>query len=193
MPASLTLLDQSALDDLLPACAEGDVSVVIGGILISGLLASPGPGSYFDYAPASRERIAQALDLEEVRRRYSAPLKAAASNSRWPTRRSRQFSPAFGGRSIWWNSTRSHERTSPRGDWSDLRYEGSAPARGSNAGLARSGGLRSTGPDQDASCVGDPPDIRDERILEIRAIGNRLIDREADGHRRPTERRPSLG
>lgn len=73
-----TLLDQTALDDLLPACAERNVSVVIGGVFNSGLLADPGPGSRFDYAPASPGRIAQALRLKEVCERHSVPLKAAA-------------------------------------------------------------------------------------------------------------------
>jgi D-threo-aldose 1-dehydrogenase len=45
-----TLLDQSGLDDLLPACLAKGVSVVIGGVYNSGLLADPRPGARYDYA-----------------------------------------------------------------------------------------------------------------------------------------------
>ena len=42
-----TLLDQSALADLLPACEERGVGVLIGGVMNSGVLADRGraPGS----------------------------------------------------------------------------------------------------------------------------------------------------
>src|SRR4029077_5796291 len=46
-----TLLDQGALDELLPACVERSTSIVIGGVMNSGLLANPSPSSYFNYAP----------------------------------------------------------------------------------------------------------------------------------------------
>src|SRR5690606_2250936 len=48
----LTLLDRSALADLLPACESRGVSVVVGGVFNSGLLADPQPGAPYDYAPA---------------------------------------------------------------------------------------------------------------------------------------------
>jgi D-threo-aldose 1-dehydrogenase len=73
-----TLLDQGALGALLPACIERGVDVVIGGVLNSGLLADPTPGSRFDYAPASTDRIDQALRLKRVCERYAVPLLAAA-------------------------------------------------------------------------------------------------------------------
>ena len=44
-----TLLDQGGLDELLPACIERKVSVVIGGIMNSGLLVDPKPTSRFNY------------------------------------------------------------------------------------------------------------------------------------------------
>ena len=52
-----TLLEQPALDDLLPACAERGVSVVAAGVFNSGVLAAPRPaeGARYDYAPASPE------------------------------------------------------------------------------------------------------------------------------------------
>ena len=39
-----TLLDQEALADLLPACVERGVAVMVGGVMNSGVLADPRPG-----------------------------------------------------------------------------------------------------------------------------------------------------
>ncbi len=58
-----TLLDQSALTDLLPACIERGVSVVIGGVY---------------YAPAPDDLLARARWLGELCGRHGVPLKAAA-------------------------------------------------------------------------------------------------------------------
>lgn len=73
-----TLLDQSALDALLPACVERDVAVVIGGVFNSGILADPSPGSRFDYVPASTDVRARVAQLQEICRRHGVPLAAAA-------------------------------------------------------------------------------------------------------------------
>jgi D-threo-aldose 1-dehydrogenase len=73
-----TLLDQSALADLLPECARRGTSVVIGGVYNSGLLADPKPGARFDYGPAQAETVRTAEALAELCGRYGVPLKAAA-------------------------------------------------------------------------------------------------------------------
>jgi D-threo-aldose 1-dehydrogenase len=73
-----TLLDQEALVDLLPLCAERGIAVTIGGVMNSGILADPRPGSHFDYAPASDALVARARRLAEVCARHDVPLKAAA-------------------------------------------------------------------------------------------------------------------
>lgn len=73
-----TLLDQSALADLLPECERRGTSVVIGGVYNSGLLADPKPGARFDYAPAAAELVRSAERLAEACARYDVPLKAAA-------------------------------------------------------------------------------------------------------------------
>lgn len=73
-----TLLDQSALADLLPECERRGTSVVIGGVYNSGLLADPKPGARFDYAPAAAELVRTAQRLGEVCARHDVPLKAAA-------------------------------------------------------------------------------------------------------------------
>ncbi|HZR81051.1 MAG TPA: aldo/keto reductase [Candidatus Binatia bacterium] len=73
-----TLLDQSALDDLLPACVASGVSVIAGGVFNSGLLADPSPRATYDYAPAPPPLVARARRLAAVCARHGVDLKAAA-------------------------------------------------------------------------------------------------------------------
>jgi D-threo-aldose 1-dehydrogenase len=73
-----TLLDQRALADLLPACAERGVGVVIGGVYNSGLLADPSASAHYDYAPPTDDLVARARRLASICARHGVPLKAAA-------------------------------------------------------------------------------------------------------------------
>jgi D-threo-aldose 1-dehydrogenase len=73
-----TLLDQGALDDLLPLCLERGIAVVMGGVFNSGILADPRPGSRFGYVPAAAAVIERAERLREACDRHAVPLKAAA-------------------------------------------------------------------------------------------------------------------
>lgn len=75
-----TLLDQSALDELLPLCAGRGVAVLIGGAFNSGLLATPRPrpGATYDYAAAAPELIARAERIADVCERHGATLPQAA-------------------------------------------------------------------------------------------------------------------
>jgi D-threo-aldose 1-dehydrogenase len=75
-----TLLDHSALDDLLPACAERGVSVLAASIFNSGLLATPRPaaGAPFDYEPASPEMLRRAHRIADVCEAHGVTLPQAA-------------------------------------------------------------------------------------------------------------------
>ncbi len=73
-----TLLDQSALDDLLPAALEAGVGVIAGGVFNSGVLADPRAGATFEYAPAPPAVLERAAALAAVCRRFDVPLAAAA-------------------------------------------------------------------------------------------------------------------
>lgn len=73
-----SLLDQSALDELLPLCLEHDVAVVLGGVLNSGVLADPRPGARYDYAPASDGILERARRIESICATYDVPLRDAA-------------------------------------------------------------------------------------------------------------------
>jgi D-threo-aldose 1-dehydrogenase len=73
-----TLLDQSALPGLLPLCLEKGISVVVAGVMNTGLLADPRPQATFDYTPVDSDTLARALRLKDVCERHGVPLKAAA-------------------------------------------------------------------------------------------------------------------
>lgn len=73
-----TLLDQRALEELLPACAVRGVAVVVGGAFNSGLLADPRPGATYDYLPAPAALVARAARIGEACARHGVPLRAAA-------------------------------------------------------------------------------------------------------------------
>lgn len=73
-----TLLDQIALDDLLPLCAATGVAVVIGGVFNSGVLADPVPGARFDYVEAAPEMLDRARRIGAVCAAHGVPLAAAA-------------------------------------------------------------------------------------------------------------------
>jgi D-threo-aldose 1-dehydrogenase len=73
-----TLLEQGALRELLPLCAERNISIIIGGVYNSGILANPSEGAKFNYRDAEAAQIERALELERVCLRHGVPLKAAA-------------------------------------------------------------------------------------------------------------------
>jgi D-threo-aldose 1-dehydrogenase len=78
-----TLLDQSALPQLLPQCVQRGVRVVLGGPFNSGILATgarpaDGRAPYFDYAPAPPAIVARAAAIEALCAAHGVPLKAAA-------------------------------------------------------------------------------------------------------------------
>jgi len=73
-----TLLDQRGLSDLLPACVERGVSVMLGGAFNSGLLADPRPGATFNYTTAPAELVEKAQALQKICTQHDVPLTAAA-------------------------------------------------------------------------------------------------------------------
>ena len=74
------LLEQPALDDLLPACAERGVSVLAAAIFNSGLLAAPRPpeGAMYDYAPASAELLGRVHRMADVCEAHGVTLPQVA-------------------------------------------------------------------------------------------------------------------
>lgn len=75
-----TLLEQGALDDLLPVASARGVSVIAAAVFNSGLLARdrPAPGATYDYAPASAEMLARVGAIADVCEANGVSLPAAA-------------------------------------------------------------------------------------------------------------------
>lgn len=76
-----SLLEQPALDDLMPIAMRRNVSVVAAGVFNSGILATenPGPGANYNYAPAPEEVVARAQNLARACQQagFSLPQVAA--------------------------------------------------------------------------------------------------------------------
>jgi D-threo-aldose 1-dehydrogenase len=119
-----TILDQGALDALLPSCLDRNVAVLVGGVMNSGVLAAPGTGGRFNYLPAPGEVVERARRIESVCYRHRVPLRAAAIQ--FPMAHPAVASLVTGVRSI------SHldeypafaSQSIPTDFWADLRDEG---------------------------------------------------------------------
>jgi D-threo-aldose 1-dehydrogenase len=73
-----TLLDQPALDELLPLCQERGVSVIAAGVFNGGILATATPGTKYDYSDAPAELITKASRIAEVCEQHGVELPDAA-------------------------------------------------------------------------------------------------------------------
>ena len=75
-----SLLEQGALDELLPLCAEKNIGILAGGTYNSGILAKGAQdGAKYNYADAPPQIIERARRLEAVSDRHGVDIKAAAS------------------------------------------------------------------------------------------------------------------
>jgi D-threo-aldose 1-dehydrogenase len=75
-----TLLEQGALDDVLPAALEHGKSVIAVGVFNSGLLATerPAAGATYEYAQAPADMVARATRTAEICEDHGTTLPAAA-------------------------------------------------------------------------------------------------------------------
>ena len=121
-----TLLNHSAVDDLLPACAARGVSVLAVSVFNSGILATPRPaaGATFDYEPAAPELLRRAHRIADVCEAYGVTLPQAAMA--FPL-----LHPVVAGIVIGMRSAEEAQRNAeafraevPAGLWADLRSEG---------------------------------------------------------------------
>jgi D-threo-aldose 1-dehydrogenase len=121
-----TLLEQDALDDLLPACVERGVAIVAAGVFNSGLLARtrPSEGAKYNYEEAPPELVDRARRIAEVCERHDVTLPAAALA--FPLAHPAVASVCVGARSasqILRNATLL-ETAIPEELWAELRAEG---------------------------------------------------------------------
>ena len=73
-----SLLDQEAMEELLPTALARNVDVIVAGVFNSGILANPVKGATFDYLPASDELLAKAVRIREVLDEHQVSLTSAA-------------------------------------------------------------------------------------------------------------------
>jgi D-threo-aldose 1-dehydrogenase len=74
-----SLLEQTALDSLLPLCERRGISVIVGGPYNSGILASGAvPSATYNYQPAPPAILDRVRALEAVTAAHGVPLAAAA-------------------------------------------------------------------------------------------------------------------
>ncbi|MFI7386341.1 aldo/keto reductase [Streptomyces sp. NPDC049813] len=131
-----TLLDHSALDELLPACGDRGVSVLAASVFNSGLLATDRPvdGARFDYAPAAPELIARAHRIADVCEAHGVTVPQAAMA--FPL-----LHPAVAGIVVGMRSAdevrrnlASFDAAVPSALWADLREAGLVDERVAEAG-----------------------------------------------------------
>ncbi|WP_330293269.1 aldo/keto reductase [Streptomyces sp. NBC_00576] len=121
-----TLLDQSALDDVLPAAYELGKSVVAVGVFNSGLLSlnRPAEGMKYDYQEAPPELIARARAIAEVCEAHGTTLPAAAIA--FPATHPSTVNVTLGmrDRAQVTRNAELHRSTIPQALWDDLRCQG---------------------------------------------------------------------
>jgi D-threo-aldose 1-dehydrogenase len=73
-----TLLEQPALDELLPLCVERGVRVMAAGVFNSGILATPSPGATYNYKAAPLDLVERARRIADVCAGFGVELPVAA-------------------------------------------------------------------------------------------------------------------
>jgi D-threo-aldose 1-dehydrogenase len=121
-----TLLEQEALDDLLPLCEKRGVAIVAAGVFNSGLLARAHPpdNARYDYGEAPREMVQRARAIADICERHGTTLPAAAIA--FPLAHPAVVSVCVGARSaeqMERNATLYREQIPPA-LWSELKAEG---------------------------------------------------------------------
>lgn len=125
-----SLLDHSALPELLPLCAARGVRIALGGAFNSGLLATGTRGggvARFNYAPAAREWVERTASIESVCERHGVPLRAAALQ--FPLAHPAIDVVVVGARSVaeWQDALAMVTHPVPPDFWHGLRTEGLLP------------------------------------------------------------------
>jgi len=121
-----TLLEQGALDTLLPACLEANVSVIVGGPYNSGILASDGDGgtAHYNYAPAPPAVIERVGEIRQIARSHGVPLAAAALQFPLAHPAVVSVAPGLGSTEQVSDTLRLYRHLIPAAFWAELRQAG---------------------------------------------------------------------
>ncbi|MGE0768760.1 MAG: aldo/keto reductase [Hyphomicrobiaceae bacterium] len=125
MAGRYSLLEQPALDEVLPLAAQKNVGVLLGGVFNSGILATgPVEGARYNYTPAPPDVLDKVRKIERVCRAHGVPLSTAAMH--FPLGHGAVSSLALGAVSPDEVQRNVAAMTTevPGGLWSDLKAEG---------------------------------------------------------------------
>ena len=121
-----TLLEQSALDDLLPVCERRGIGIVAAGVFNSGLLArrAPPDAVRYDYVGAPQALVLRARRMAQICERHGTSLPAAALA--FPLAHPAVVSVCVGARSPEQieRNVGLHRSGVPAAVWSDLKEQG---------------------------------------------------------------------
>jgi D-threo-aldose 1-dehydrogenase len=121
-----TLVDQSALDDLMPVALERGVGIVAAGLYNSGLLSKPAvpDDAHYEYAIAPVELVSRARAIAEVCEAHGVTLPEAAVQ--YPLRHPAVISAVLGARDARQanGGIDRYRATIPEDLWSDLELQG---------------------------------------------------------------------
>jgi D-threo-aldose 1-dehydrogenase len=125
-----SLLDHSALPELLPLCSARGVRIALGGAFNSGLLATGTRGggvARFNYAPAAQTWVERTAHIEAVCDAHRVPLRAAALQ--FPLAHPAIDVVMVGARNAaeWQDALAMVQRPIPAAFWRDLRAAGLLP------------------------------------------------------------------
>ena len=126
-----SLIDHSALAELLPLCQSFGVRIALGGVFNSGILATgvrAGTELRFNYAPAAQHWVARVAAVEAICDTYGVPLRAAALQ--FPLAHPAIEVVMLGARqaSEWQDAMAMLRQPIPAGFWQALRDAGLLPA-----------------------------------------------------------------
>lgn len=128
-----TLVDHSALTQLLPLCAQRGVRIALGGVFNSGILATGVRGQgeglpLFNYAAAPAEWVRRVGAVEDLCAQYGVPLRAAALQ--FPLAHPAVEIIMLGAQQTahWQDAVAMLDQPVPAAFWRELRAQGLVPA-----------------------------------------------------------------
>jgi D-threo-aldose 1-dehydrogenase len=120
-----TLLDQGALDSELPLCQKRGVSVVIGAVFASGILATGArDGASYGYGPAASDVKTKVTAIARVCAAHGVPLQAAALQFPMFHPAVAAIIPGAHDRANIAHNLENFRLSIPRALWHDLKAEG---------------------------------------------------------------------
>lgn len=122
-----TLLEQEALDQLMPRCEATGTMIVIGGPYNSGILATGTKGSgpiHYDYGPAPEHILARVAHMEKIAESHAVPLPAAALAFPIAHPQVASVIPGLGSAQRVEQTLSLYHHRIPADFWAELRHEG---------------------------------------------------------------------